>query len=343
MTQSRCLLFLLLLFPTLHAIDATVAHRNQPSFIDEENSRLALNTIRSLVSGTEDSIDLASAKVAIDKLIDPSIDEAKVIAEIDALASRIRSRIPLRATPKERIETLLKFLYTPGVWNEFRPFRYDLEDPFGKAIPSKLLANYLASRKGNCVSMPILVLLLGQRLDLEIALATAPLHMLVKYRDESGQWTNIEATSGGYKADDSYAAELGITSLAMKNAIYLRPLSKREAVGAMSDTLMEFYGISDKQEARIALADIALKADPRNTAAMLHKGNAYFKMLKKTFLDVYPSMNSIPRKQRGEFSFLSGQNLLWFQRAEALGWSEPNQSQESDYKTKMIRLREKQR
>lgn len=280
--------------------------------------------------------------MAIDRLIDPTFDSSKVVAAIDAIVSSIEVRVPPGAKPDEKLSALMTFLYAPGSWNDFRPFQYDLNDPMGENISNKVLANYLVSRKGNCVSMPILLLILADKLGLDVALATAPAHMFVKYRDQSGKWVNIEATSGGYKADEQYVSELSITPLALKNAIYLRPLNKREAVGAMAGTLMEFYGSTSNIKARLAVADVALSANPRDTVAMLHKGNAYFRVLKRRYLDVYPTPRLIPHEGRQEFSYLSKQNHSWFQKAEALGWVEPSSGQEAIYKEQMNKLKEGQ-
>jgi len=60
-----------------------------------------------------------------------------------------------------------------------------------------LLQRYLTTRRGNCITMPILFLALGQRLGLTMTLAEAPLHVFVKYTDDDGAVWNLEATSGG--------------------------------------------------------------------------------------------------------------------------------------------------
>jgi hypothetical protein len=39
-------------------------------------------------------------------------------------------------------------------------------------VRDKLISTYLATRRGNCVSMPILVLLVGERMGLDLSLST---------------------------------------------------------------------------------------------------------------------------------------------------------------------------
>jgi len=195
----------------------------------------------------------------------------------------------------------------------------------------KLLSHYLVARKGNCVSMPILVVILGQRLGLPVTLATAPEQLLVKYLDADGQWLNIEATAGGFKYDSSYAHELDISPKATANGIYLRPLGPRESAGAMLSTVMEFHAINGRQAQRIAVADLALTVNPKDVMAMIHKGAAYYMLLQERYVSQYPDPADIPPAQRNDFQVISRENLAWYAKAEALGWTPPTQEQDANY------------
>lgn len=115
----------------------------------------------------EDQIDLARSKLTIDRMIDPSIDVENNLKRLEAMAQKIRSMLPADASSLQKMETLIRYLYTAGSWNDNRPYRYDLDDPFGSNIHNKLLPTYLAIRKGNCISMPFLFIVLGQKLGLE--------------------------------------------------------------------------------------------------------------------------------------------------------------------------------
>ncbi|WP_179301184.1 MULTISPECIES: hypothetical protein [unclassified Mesorhizobium] len=65
------------------------------------------------------------------------------------------------STSMEKMKALRTFLYEGGWWNNSRPFEYDLSDSYGQKPGSQSLVNYLATRKGNCVSMPALFVTLG--------------------------------------------------------------------------------------------------------------------------------------------------------------------------------------
>lgn len=288
-------------------------------------------TLERILAKPETQIDFAEAKLAVDLLIDPKQQSANTLRQIDTWAERVKARLPTNASRRAKLDILISTLYTPGSWNNYQPFQYDLDDPLGKNHSTKLLATYLSSRKGNCISMPIFFIILGQKLGLPVTLATAPMHVMVKYPDESGQWLNVEATGGGFKYDSSYEREFSISANAIKNDIYLRPLTHRETVTVMMSTLMEHYGRKKQHERRIAVADLALKVDNKDVVAMQHKGAANYLLLQEHFVQPYPDANKIPKEKQAEFKRLSSENLLWYAKAETLGWAPTTAKQEEEY------------
>lgn len=288
-------------------------------------------SLHKLLKTPEAQIDLAKAKLAVDQLIDPSIDVSGTLRQLDAMADKIGARFPQGATQKTKVEYLVVALSQPGVINDNHAFSYDLNDPLGKNIKNKLLPTYLATRKGNCVSMPILLVILGQKLGINITLATAPKHLFAKYRNESGQWIGIEATAFGYGTDEWYRRELVISDKAMTNRIYLRPLTKRESVGVMMGTLMEFYGEKGQQKRRIEVADMALQIDPKDVSAMLQKGNSYVGLIRQQYIAKYRTPQDIPPDQRQEYVSLNEGFDRVYSQAEALGWTRPTPEQDAAY------------
>jgi regulator of sirC expression with transglutaminase-like and TPR domain len=140
---------------------------------------------------------LEEVKLAVDGMVNPEQDASDIAAELDKLS---RVLLPMVADAKgdhAKLKVLRQFIYENGPWNENRPFAYDLADPKGRTSENKLLGTYLRTRRGNCISMPILFAILGQRMGLKTTLAVAPFHMFVKFTDEAGKEWNLEPTSGG--------------------------------------------------------------------------------------------------------------------------------------------------
>jgi regulator of sirC expression with transglutaminase-like and TPR domain len=311
--------------------------KNEPS-----NQTTVLREIRTLLSTPEAQLDLAKAKLMLDHMIDPSIDVASTLKQLDAMAAQAKALVPSNANKRETLHALQVYLYVAGPWNNQQPFQYDLEDPLGQNIRNKLLTTYLAKRKGNCVSMPMLFIILGQKLGLDVTAAKAPLHIFVKFRDEQGQMINIEATTGGFKQDASYKKDFPMTKEAIASGIYMRRLGKRGTVVAMAETLQQFYGQQGLQERRIAIGEILLRADSKDVTTMLHLGSAYYQLLQKHFLSKYSTPNAIPLAERPYFEELGRNNQLWFNEAEALGWREQTKADDEEYLRTIKKVKAKQ-
>ncbi|AYQ27478.1 MULTISPECIES: transglutaminase family protein [unclassified Polaromonas] len=308
---------------------ASLAHGTaQAQRIDPE-----VQTLRAMLQKSDVEIDLARAKLTIDRMIDPSIDIESNLQKLDAMASAVRISAGANPTSLRTASMLRSYLYDAGNWNNKQPFQYDLTDPLGQKVSNKLLPTYLATKKGNCVSMPTLFVLLAQKLGLDATFAEAPGHVFVKYRDETGRSYNLETTSGGNeRADESYQRDTPMTPQALKHGIYMRGFSKKEAiVTVLMDPLIEHHKQQGNAERIIALSDLALEYYPKNADAMLNKGYAYFLILKRDFLSKYPSPRGIPAEDRPRFDELSRNNNAWYARAEELGWRQPDAGADARY------------
>jgi regulator of sirC expression with transglutaminase-like and TPR domain len=229
--------------------------------------------------------------------------------------------IPAGADSWGKAEVLRRYLYEAGPWNDNRPFAYDMTDPYGKIPGNKLLADYLDDRQGNCVTMPLLMIILGQRIGLDITAATAPIHVLVKFRDDEGKLWNLEATSGGFPArDQHYRDLLPISDRALETGIYLKPLTKEETVAIMAEVVMEDQIDKGRYMDAMAVADIALDHYPLFVQAMVRRGSAAFLILKKDFEAKYPSLDAVPESERPRLDYLLRVNKTMFDKAEGLGW-----------------------
>ncbi|MBT2767576.1 hypothetical protein J7J08_07980 [Stenotrophomonas sp. ISL-67] len=268
----------------------------------------------------------------MDRIIDPSTDIAGVRRQLNQWEHAVRGNVPANPTARQVLDALLKTLYVSGEWNQAKPFTYDLSDPLGKNQKNKQLATYLATRKGNCVSMPILFAILSQRLGLPIALATAPNHVLVKFADDTQQvWLNVEATAGGFKYDSNYQRETGISEAALDSGLYLRPLLPHEGVGVIASSLMEHYGAKKDGDAVMAVADLALAANSKDSVAMIWKANAYYLQTQQRFTSRYPNAADVPPALHDEYRRLTRENLTWYAKAEQLGWVQRTPEQDASY------------
>ncbi|HVK51190.1 MAG TPA: hypothetical protein VM469_05565 [Pseudoxanthomonas sp.] len=73
--------------------------------------------------------DLLTVKLAVDHLVDPSIDASATRATIVEMASSFHRMVPSTWAVRAQVDSLLAFLYKPGPWNQYKRFGYDFSNP----------------------------------------------------------------------------------------------------------------------------------------------------------------------------------------------------------------------
>ncbi|WP_354116135.1 transglutaminase family protein [Bradyrhizobium sp. LA7.1] len=203
-----------------------------------------------------------------------------------------------------------------------------MTDPKGQKLSNRLLASYLDTRRGNFITMPILFLILADRMHLPVALSRAPLHFFIKYTDDvTGQTLNLETTSGGYPARDSWIREqMPMTDQAIANGLYLRALTRRETLAAMAAVVVEADLERQRVQEGIEIANIVLEHDSTFAYMLAKRGSAFAAQIETEFAQKYPRPADIPSSLRPRYQVLQERNLSDFAKAEALGWREDQQA-----------------
>jgi hypothetical protein len=122
------------------------------------------------------------------------------------------------------------------------PFHYDFEDVFGDRDWSQMFVlKLLATRRGNCHSLPYLYKILCEELGVRAHLALAPNHVYIKQYAEKTGWYNTELTSATFPVDAWLMASGYISLPAIQNGIYLDTLSERESIALCVIDLAQGY------------------------------------------------------------------------------------------------------
>lgn len=163
------------------------------------------------------------------------------------------------------------------------PFTYDFEDVFGAKDWTKMfLGKLLATKKGNCHSMPYLYKILCDELNIPCHLALAPNHIYIKHRAEKGGWYNVELTSASFPTDAWLMASGYISLEAVQNGIYLDTLSEKESIALCVIDLAQGYNHKYPDNDGtfiIQCCDLALKHFPKYVNAILLKAETRLKQL----------------------------------------------------------------
>jgi regulator of sirC expression with transglutaminase-like and TPR domain len=274
-----------------------------------------------ILSHPERQLDYARAKLRIDRLVDPTLDSQGTANEIERLAHRALQLAEPASDGSRTLAALRSLVYEPGPWNEWRPFAYDHSNSRGRNVRVKLLAHYLGTRRGDCVSMPLLFLILADRLQLPMALAAAPNHLFLRWQRPDGALVNLEATSGALPARDEWIRlSRPMSDRAVASGMYLRSLTRHEAVATMATTLLQHLMDSRRFEEAVAVSEIILRHNPRDGLTLANQGNAFGAMVRAEFLEKYRSGFLIPTHLRPRYARLLQRNHAAFAAARELGW-----------------------
>ena len=291
-------------------------------FGSEAFARTPVDTIRAVLSSPVERLNFERAKVEFDRIVEQG--QKSSTEDVDRIAASALAIDP-SGNDIARLQAVRHVIYDSGAWNDNRPFTYDQADPYGANLHNKLLATYLDTRRGNCVSMPILHLIVAERLGLNVSLSTAPLHVFVRYTNPAnGRSLAIEATSGGYPAREVwYHEKMGVTDAQVQSGIYLGVLTKRESIAVMASTVTEWLMSQRRYAEAINVADVLLEYYPKDIHALLSRGTAYGALLQREFTDRYPTPAAIPPNLRPRYRMLAEQNAAAFRQAESWGWTPP--------------------
>lgn len=277
--------------------------------------------VRALFTRDMANLDFARVKIEVDHMIDPSIAIEAQLAQIEQMVVAINAMLPANADSWTKIKMIRRYIYQAGAWNGNRPFSYDHDDPYGLDVQNKLLSDYIQDRRGNCITMPFLFIILGQRLGLDVTPAMAPLHVFVKFTDDQGVTHNLETTSGAGRArDQHYRDLLPITDAAVANRVFLTPLNNDQSVAVIAAVIFEDLIQRERYHDAIAVADILLDHYPMFAYIMVKKGTAAYHLLRSEFHEKYPNAQDVPEDQRPYLTYLQRVNQGAFDKAESLGW-----------------------
>jgi len=277
--------------------------------------------LREMLAQPDAQIDFARAKLTFDRFIDPAIDLSASLKQIDTMADTARRMAGSNAPPLRKLRAVREYIYVDGDWNGNRSFQYDLSDPLGEKPANRLLSTYLKTRRGNCISMPILFLALADRLGLHVTLSTAPMHEFVKYVDDPTRKAyNLETTSGALPARDAwYRQKLPMTDEAIKNGLYLKTLTRKQSVAVMAEPLIEHYRNAGDYGTAIALSDLVLNEYPEFPIALLKRGNAYQGLIDSEFQAKYPQPHRHSEESAAEISRVPSRTRYVLRQSLGLG------------------------
>jgi len=258
--RTVSILCLFLVLTTGHGVHSSVP---EPASIED---RLA-----SVLTLNEKEIDLAETLLLISRDRDPTLDLTPLRAELDRLTRSARDQLRETSSPEEIVSALRKTIHREG------GYRYtDRVDARGIPLnPSELfLHGMLASKRGYCMNLSLLYLIIGDRLNLPLYGVPMPNHFFVRYVSGNSH-INIEATERGARYPDNfYRRRFGVPANAT-GTFFMQNLGKKATIGAYFSNIGMVYYKENQPEKAIFYLDLSAKINPRSIEAHNNLGNIY--------------------------------------------------------------------
>jgi regulator of sirC expression with transglutaminase-like and TPR domain len=150
----------------------------------------------------ESDMDLGKAALLLSKFDNPDLDPASYLAELDSIGAEIKAVLTEEEKKDglKRMERMVNWLFKE---NGYHGSRDDYESK-----PNSYLNEVIDDREGIPISLSVLVMELGRRLDIPVAGVPIPGHFMVQYRSadlpEGGPYFDV--FDGGKKMDQAELA-----------------------------------------------------------------------------------------------------------------------------------------
>jgi len=142
--------------------------------LDEIRGSRLEEELRDLVAHPEDQMDLLQAGAfLIARYAYPGLDEAAYVRKLDEMAGEVRNRIGQRVSGEETVKTLGRYLFIEQGFRGNPKNYYEVDNSY--------LNRVIDRRTGIPISLSVLYLLVGKRLELPVFGIGMPGHFLVKF------------------------------------------------------------------------------------------------------------------------------------------------------------------
>lgn len=267
-------------------IQAFNALYNLPSLAGKEGASAYYDAYNKLTSLNTENYSLTEANFIVENAFyGNKQDFNQFNAGIEKTANQLLQKMKTEKLDTEdntaKNITLFKYfsqntkLKSGNTTTTHKAYQYDFNDPFGSKDYSKMfVSKLLKTGSGQCHSLPLLYLMLAEKMNMQAYLALAPNHSYIRFADDDGEWKNIELTNGMFSLN-TYLLESGyIKSEALQNKIYMSNLSKKELLAQVFSDLASGYihkfGYDDFVDAVVSKA---LELNPNSTSAQMHRAN----------------------------------------------------------------------
>jgi len=258
-----------------------------PNYAGRERFEASFDEMERMVQSG--NFNLARAVFLSESAVDPSLTWQSFNGTIQNMVKHIQYKLEVDGVPADDLlakQMLLVNFFTdtltvrhperPTPVTSY-PMLYDFEDYSGEKDISKLFVSKLMSQgSGQCHSLPLLYLILAKELGIQANLALSPNHSYIKFQDKTGYWHNLELTSHALVSDQFIQNSGYISAEALRNNLFMQPLTEEEVIGNCISDLAMYYGQAFGPEEFVKkAATLSLALNKRSITPHLILNNYY--------------------------------------------------------------------
>ena len=223
---------------------------------------LEATSIDEMLALPDEEIDIGKAALLIGREQSPNLRIRKYLRRLDEMAREVRARVGGERDARKVVTALTHYIFAE------RHYTYISIE---KSNTAWLLHSLLDRKRGNCLGLSTLYLALLERLGVPcsgVALTSQAGrggHQFVRYR-AAGRWVNLEATTGGPRADSDYLTQYPVPNTDAARSFFMRNLTKKQYVGMLlthlGDLFRRRHQLREAEQVCSRAAEINAK-DPR--------------------------------------------------------------------------------
>ena len=225
--------------------------------------------IQAVASMSDNEIDLAEMLFLISKDRNLSIGRETFFMIIDDIVQKISKSIGSFSDSRTKVEVLRKvihqklgFQYTDKVDASGLPVNFD----------ELFFDGLLKTRKGYCMTLSLIYLIVGERLNLPLYGVALPNHFFVRY-DSPDYKVNIETTQDGVIMSNNFYRKR--FSAPVDDPFFMKSLGKKKTLGAYFSNIGTVYYRKNRVEKALFFLEQSVAINPNSLEARNNLGNIY--------------------------------------------------------------------
>jgi regulator of sirC expression with transglutaminase-like and TPR domain len=237
---------------------------------------MSLEAFAELVGREGARIDLALACLMIAEDAYPGLDTQRYLGELDAIAQRLRVRMPQRASAEDRIVALNQLLFDDLGYRGNTDDYYDPRNSY--------LNEVLERRTGIPITLSIVYMEVGRRAGLSLEGVSFPGHFLVRTRVRGGVLVLDPFAGGVPQSEDDLrerlkrvipegAVEVPVAELPLEQ--FLEPASNRQILARVLRNLKAIHRQAAQPERLLQVLNRMLVLTPGAHAELRDRGYVY--------------------------------------------------------------------